>query len=132
MAGRKGTVVRGVKTFDVDIAQEFHELRKQNSALQQDVQSLKDTINGWKSSFDRQLDKLNSNMERVLNQIADHEMRLTNLELKARDCEVEKGVWAKVKKASFNSLVWFFWAGVVVSAAYGVKPALKVFNLFAN
>ena len=71
-------------------------------------------------------------MSKVLNQIADHEVRLTTLEQKSKAREIEDGVWAKVKKPSFNALVWLFWAGVVVSAAYGVKPALKVFNLFAN
>lgn len=82
---------RGVKTFDVDIAQEFKNLYAQNDVLKQEmnaqnielrkeIQSLKESINDWKSSFDKQLDKLNDNMSKVLNQIADHELRLSELE----------------------------------------------------
>ena len=82
---------RGVKTFDVDIAQEFknlydqndvlkQELNAQNIELRKEIQSLKESINDWKSGFDKQLDKLNDNMSKVLNQIADHELRLSELE----------------------------------------------------
>ena len=75
---------------------------------------------------------MNDNMSKVLNQIADHEIRLATLEQTSKEMEIENGVWQKVKRASFSAVVWLFWAGLVVSAAYGVKPALKVFNLFAN
>ena len=145
---------RGVKTFDVDIAQEFRELHRQNAEIREDmnkqnaelrqdltklneavrteIQALKDSINTQNNLVERELGKLNANMEKVLSQIADHESRLARLEQKSCAQEIEDTVWAKVKKASFNALVWLFWAGVVMSAAYGVKPALKVFNLFAN
>jgi predicted nuclease with TOPRIM domain len=147
-------IVRGVKTFDVDIAQEFRELHRQNAELREDlnkqnaemregltklnesfkqeIQTLKDSISVQTNAFERELGKLNDNMSKVLDQIADHESRLTNLEQKSKEQEIEDGVWYKVKRASFNFAVWAFWAVVVVSAAYGVKPALKVFNLFAN
>lgn len=147
-------IVRGVKTYDVDIAQEFRELHKQNAEIREDmnkqnvelheglnrlqesfkteIQTLRDQINVQTNAFERELGKLNDNMTKVLDQIADHETRLTTLEQKSKEQEIENGVWQKVKKASFNALVWLFWTGVVVSAAYGVKPALKVFNLFAN
>lgn len=148
------TTVRGVKTYDVDIAQEFRELRKQNTELRDgmnkqntdlrqdlnklnesvrtEIQALKDTISTQNHLFERELGKLNSNMEKVLSTLADHESRLTSLEQKSKKQEIEDNVWAKVKKTSLNAVIWLFWAGVVVSAAYGVKPALKVFNLFAN
>ena len=148
------TPVRRAKTYNVDIAEEFKELHRQNAGLREDmnkqsaemheglnklnesfkteIQLLKDSINVQTGAFERELTKLNDNMSRVLNQIADHEARLATLEEKAKAADVEAGVWAKVKRISLHALVWFFWAGVVVSAAYGVKPALKVFNLMAN
>lgn len=148
------TTVRGVRTYDVDIAEEFRELHKQTAEFREDInkqnvelheglnrlqesfkteiQTLRDQITVQTNAFERELGRLNDNMTKVLGQIADHETRLTTLEQKSKEQEIENGVWQKVKKASFSALIWFFWAGVIVSAAYGVKPALKVFNLFAN
>ena len=48
--------------------------------LEDKLDSFKDEINSWKQEFVKQLTKLNTNMESVLNTIADHEARITNLE----------------------------------------------------
>lgn len=48
--------------------------------LEDKLDSFKDEINSWKQTFVEQLTKLNTNMENVLNTIANHEERLTKLE----------------------------------------------------
>lgn len=48
--------------------------------LESKLDDFKDEINAWKQEFVKQLTKLNTNMESVLNTIADHEGRITKLE----------------------------------------------------
>ena len=48
--------------------------------LEDKLDSFKDEINEWKQEFVKQLTKLNTNMESVLNTIAEHEARITRLE----------------------------------------------------
>ena len=48
--------------------------------LESKLDDFKDEINAWKQEFVKQLTKLNTNMESVLNTIAEHESRLTKLE----------------------------------------------------
>ena len=48
--------------------------------LEDKLDGFKDEINAWKQEFVKQLTKLNSNMESVLNTIAEHEARITKLE----------------------------------------------------
>jgi hypothetical protein len=67
-----------------------------------------------------------------MTQLRDHECRISSLEQKIKKHEIEENIWSKVKKVSFNALIWFFWAGIMVSAAYGIKPALKIFNLLSG
>lgn len=59
--------------YTVDIGQEFKEVKLS-------IQALRTDLNEWKSIFNSQLDKLNTNMEKVMDTIANHEARLTNLE----------------------------------------------------
>lgn len=60
-------------TFEIDIAQEFKDVKEA-------IFSLKDDLNEWKAIFNTQLEKLNTNMEHVLSKIADHEGRISKLE----------------------------------------------------
>ena len=48
--------------------------------LEDKLDTFKDEINEWKQEFVKQLTKLNTNMESVLNTIAEHEARITKLE----------------------------------------------------
>ena len=48
--------------------------------LEDKLDTFKDEINSWKQEFVKQLTKLNTNMESVLNTIAEHEARITKLE----------------------------------------------------
>lgn len=48
--------------------------------LEDKLDTFKDEINSWKQEFVKQLTKLNTNMESVLNTIAEHEARIAKLE----------------------------------------------------
>ena len=148
------TTTKRARSYDDYLAEEFHELRRQNDGLRQDIntqntefrtemnaqnselrkeiQAIKEIINNWKNDYDRQLDHLSADKDKAMTQLGDHERRITSLELKAKKQEIEENIWSKVKKVSFNALIWFFWAGIMVSTAYGVKPALKIFNLLSG
>lgn len=148
------TTTKRARSYDDYLAEEFHELRRQNDGLRQDIntqntefrtemntynselrkeiQAIKEIINNWKNDYDRQLDHLSADKDKAMTQLGDHERRITSLELKTKKHEIEENIWSKVKKISFNALIWFFWAGIMVSAAYGVKPALKIFNLLSG
>lgn len=128
--------VRGVKTFDVDIAQEFRDLFKQNTELRQDfndqnaglrqeIQQLKESINGWKNTFERQLDKLNNNMEKVLQTLTNHELRLTELENKVRADQVAADTKTEMIRLGWALAKWVLAAGVIVGGTFGVGGVIK-------
>ena len=56
-------------TFELDIAQEFKDVKHE-------IVGLKNEISNWQKTVEKQLTKLNDNMEKVLNTLADHELRL--------------------------------------------------------
>ena len=80
----KRGVKHGETTFEVDIAQEFRDVKSSieegNAKLTARLDQFKAEIAGWKSVFDTQLTKLNDNMDKALSTIADHEARLTKIE----------------------------------------------------
>lgn len=55
--------------FELDIAQEFKDVKHE-------IVGLKNEISNWQKTVEKQLTKLNDNMEKVLNTLADHELRL--------------------------------------------------------
>ena len=107
------------KTFDVDIAQEFKDVKTEISGLKRE-------INAWRNTVESQLTKLNSNMDRVLSQLADHEGRLTKLETDS--------IKSLTKKEAVSDFVKFGWwagklvfaAGVAVGGLFGAAQVLKV------
>lgn len=140
------------RSYDDYLADEFHELRRQFDSLKQDmnyqnteirniintqnnelrkeIQNIKDLFNTWKSNNDHQLEILNIEKKKAVEAIDDHEIRITDLEQKIKTHEIEGSVWSKVKRYSFKTLINIFWFGVVISAAYGIKPAMQLLNLF--
>lgn len=71
---RRSVATRGPKT-DVESL-----IEARFNRLEDKLDAFKDEINEWKQEFVKQLTKLNTNMESVLNTIAEHEARITKLE----------------------------------------------------
>lgn len=117
-------------TFEIDIAEEFKEVKNAISKTNESILNLKEEINGWKNCFDRQLDKLNTNMEKALSAIADHEGRISKLEMASHDTTVKEttvdelkkfGWWAA--KATLVAVLYLVGSGKIVEIIQAVFPA---------
>ena len=75
---RKSTEKRRVSRNAKESVEQIIETRF--NRLEDKLDTFKDEINEWKQEFVKQLTKLNTNMESVLNTIAEHEARITKLE----------------------------------------------------
>lgn len=62
--------------------------------------------------------KLNTNMERVLNTIAEHEVRLTNLEQKQLKSDTKYDTIAELIKLGIWIAKWAFGAGIIYATAH--------------
>lgn len=117
-------------TFEIDIAEEFKEVKNAISRTNESILTLKEEINGWKNCFDRQLDKLNTNMEKALSAIADHEGRITKLELSSRETEVKETTIGELKKfgwwtakAATVAILYLIGSGKIVDIFRAVFPS---------
>ena len=123
--------VRAQKTtFDVDIAQEFRDVKSDFRDLKVELSNKLDITNQkldtWISTVREELAKLNTNMEKVLGQIADHEARIG---------ELERGkIKFDTQKETVTSLAQFGWwaakvvvsAGILIGGVLGAAGAWKL------
>ena len=79
--------------------------------LESKLDDFKDEINAWKQEFVKQLTKLNTNMESVLNTIAEHESRLTKLE--------QTSLKSETRRETVSELAKFGWLIAKVALAVG-------------
>ena len=95
-----------IKTLTVEemMAQRF-------DRLEEKLDGFKDEINAWKQEFVKQLTKLNTNMEQVLNQLADHEGRITKLE--------QKHIKAEARNETISDMAKFGWTAAKIALAVG-------------
>ena len=124
---------RGVKresTFEVDIAQEFRDIKASieegNAKLTERIDSFKAEIAGWKSVFDTQLTKLNDNMDKALSTIADHEARLSKIEEAYLTSRVQKQTVSEMSKLLFFVVKSLIGAGIIIGSVLGTAEAWKM------
>lgn len=65
---------KALATYDVDIAQEFKDVK---TAFSNRLDKIEAKLDEWKTVFDRQLTELNVNMKNVMDKLAQHEFRLS-------------------------------------------------------
>ena len=122
--------VKRESTFEVDIAQEFRNIKASieegNAKLTERIDGFKAEIAGWKSVFDAQLTKLNDNMDKALSTIADHEARLTKIEEAQLTCRVQKQTVSQMTNLMFFFAKSLIGAGIIISSILGTAHAWKV------
>ena len=122
---QKNVVRRQVKTattYEVDIAQDIKEMKQE---FRHEFKELRKDLDEWKTIFDRQLTKLNDNMETVLGQLADHEARITELEKNKLVQETKTSVRTEMAKLGWLAAKWLVAAGILVGSVVGTGGALK-------
>ena len=121
MTKQKKRVARQPKavTYDVDIAQEFKDVKSSIDGLRED-------LNAWKSIFDKQLDKLNENMTNVLNRLADHETRIGVLERVKIQSDTKHETISEMSKFGWWILRAAIGAGIVIGGVLGTASAWKL------
>ena len=108
-----------VATYDVDIGQEFKDVKHAISGLKQEIFA-------WRDVVDSQLTKLNSNMEKVLSQIADHEGRITKLEAYALKTATKKETISEFAKFGWWAAKALISAGIIIGSILGTAGAWKL------
>ena len=126
----KRGVKHGETTFEVDIAQEFRDVKSSieegNAKLTARLDQFKAEIAGWKSVFDTQLTKLNDNMDKALSTIADHEARLTKIEEEHLKQQVQKQTVSEMSKLMFFVAKSLIGAGILIGSILGTAQAWKM------
>lgn len=93
--------------------------------LEDKLDGFKDEINAWKQEFVKQLTKLNSNMESVLNTIAEHEARITKLEQDSLKSETRKETVSDLAKFGWVAAKIILIAGALIGSVGGCGWILK-------
>ena len=122
---QKNVVQRRAKaatTYEVDIAQDIKEMKQE---FRHEFKELRKDLDEWKTIFDRQLTKLNDNMEQVLSQLADHEARITELEKNKTAQEAKTSARTEMVKLGWMAAKWVLAAGILVGGVFGAGGALK-------
>lgn len=107
-------------TFDVDIGQEFRDVKSA-------ISKLRDDLNDWKNIFNAQLTRLNDNMTSVLNTLANHEQRLTELEQKTLKSETKHETISELSKFGWWALKAAVGAGIIIGSVLGTAGAWRTF-----
>ena len=114
-------------SFETDIAQEFRDVKRaiadSNAAVTERINQLTERISQQNRLFERELTKLNQNMESVLRTIADHENRLTQLEAKHIASESKEKTVGEMAKVGWFLAKFVLAAGVVIGGVLGTAKA---------
>ena len=94
--------------------------------LEDKLDSFKDEINSWKQEFVKQLTKLNTNMESVLSQIAEHEARITRLEEGKLKSDAQKQTISEMAKFGWWAAKILLGAGALIGSILGTAGAWKL------
>ena len=97
--------------------------------LEDKLDGFKDEINAWKQEFVKQLTKLNTNMESVLSQIADHEGRITKLELGSVKTAARKDTVSDMAKLGWFAIKIALAVGALVGSVGGCGWILKMLEI---
>ena len=97
--------------------------------LESKLDDFKDEINAWKQEFVKQLTKLNTNMESVLNTIAEHEGRITKLEQNALKSETRRETVSEMSKLGWMAAKLLLGVGSIIGAIGGSAWVLKLLSI---
>ena len=97
--------------------------------LEDKLDGFKDEINAWKQEFVKQLTKLNTNMESVLSQIADHEGRITKLEKDTLKSETRRETVSDMTKFGWLAAKFLLAVGAIIGAVGGCSWVLKLLSI---
>ena len=134
------TTAKKTTTFDVDIAQEFKEVKSDFKEFKNELSSKIDDTNkklddtnkklaDWTLMVDRQLTQLNTNMDKVLSQIADHEGRITSLEKKSTQDQTRRETISEIAKFGWTAAKLILATGAVIGAVGGCGWILKLLGI---
>ena len=98
--------------------------------LEDKLDSFKDEINSWKQEFVKQLTKLNTNMEQVLSQIADHEGRISKLEQSKLKQDTQISTISNLTKLGWMAAKILLGVGAIIGAVGGCGWILKLLAIF--
>ena len=112
-------------TYDVDIAQEFKDVK---ATFSNRLDKIEAKLDEWKTVFDRQLTELNFNMKNVMDKIAQHEFRLTEHDQRIK-CLEDGSIKIETRKKTMSEAKGFMWlvakaallVGVIIGSAGGLK-----------
>ena len=114
--------LKTVNTFELDIAQEFKDVKHE-------IVGLKNEISNWQKTVEKQLTKLNDNMEKVLNTLADHELRLDQLEKNALVHDTQVQTISNIAKFGWTAAKILLGVGAMIGAVGGCGWILKVLEI---
>ena len=109
-------------SYEIDIAQEFKDVK-------QEIAGLKNEISGWQKTVEKQLSKLNDNMERVLNTIAEHEGRITKLEQDALKQVTRRETMTDMAKFGWIAAKILLAVGAIIGSVGGCGWILKLLQV---
>ena len=119
----KATRKRAAETYEVDIAEEFKDVK---TSINSRIDQMSGEIRSWKSVVEQQLTKLNSNMERVLSTIANHEARLGEVEKKLIKNETKQETVSEMTKFMWFAAKGLIGAGILVGGILGTAGAWRM------
>ena len=120
-------------TYDVDIAQEFKDVK---STFSNRLDKIESKLDEWKTVFDRQLTQLNDNMRNVMEKIAQHEFRFTEHDKRIRNLE-DTSIKTETRDKTVSDLAKFGWfaakflisVGAIIGAVGGCGWILKFLQI---
>lgn len=120
----KRHVARAANNVSVELMME-----ERFDRLESKLDGFKDEINAWKQEFVKQLTKLNTNMEQVLSQIADHEGRITKLEKDTLKSETRRETVSDMTKFGWLAAKFLLAVGAIIGAVGGCSWVLKLLSI---
>lgn len=130
MKRRVAKTTRKNATYDVDIAQEFRDVKSDFRDLKVELSNKLDITNQkldtWISTVREELAKLNTNMEKVLSQIADHEARIGELERGKLKLDTQKETISNLAQFGWWAAKALIGAGILIGGMFGAAGAWKI------
>lgn len=102
-------------TYDVDIAQEFKDIKH---TFAERLDKIESKLDDWKTIFDRQLTQLNDNMKNVMDKLAQHEFRFTQHEERIRTLE-DTSIKADTRNETISDMAKFGWIAAKIALLVG-------------
>ena len=127
-------------TFEIDIAQEFKDVKKTFSEkldrLDAKLDGFKEEISAWRSIFETKLTELNSNMKGVLERLTQHDYRFTEHDSRIKKLE-DGNVKTETRRETISDVAKFGWiaakivliVGALIGSVGGSAWILKLLGI---